>query len=131
MGLRTKFNLILISAFVIGLAVATLIAWQVTAEEAKRQMLNEANLMMRSGTAVRGYTQNEIRPLIADQLTVRFLPHSVPSWSAQTVLHALKQPLAFVSVSVRVNVLEEPAVTVTDWALVAPLIEPLPLMLQR
>jgi protein-histidine pros-kinase len=90
-GLRTKFNLILISAFVIGLAVATLIAWQVTAEEAKRQMLNEANLMMRSGTAVRGYTQNEIRPLIADQLTVRFLPHSVPSWSAQTVLHALKK----------------------------------------
>ena len=54
-------------------------------------MLNEATLIMRSGTAVRGYTQNEIRPLISDQMAVRFLPHSVPSWSAQTVLHQVQK----------------------------------------
>ena len=91
MGLRTKFNLVLISAFFVGLAVATFLAWQITTEDAKRQMLNEANLIMRSGTAVRGYTSREIGPLIADQMTVRFLPHSVPSWSAQTVLHDLQR----------------------------------------
>ena len=89
MGLRTKFNLVLITAFLIGLALATFLAWQITTEEAKRQMFNEASLIMRSGTAVRGYTQKEIRPLIADQMTVRFLPHSVPSYSAQTVLNDL------------------------------------------
>jgi HAMP domain-containing protein len=88
-GLRTKFNLVLITAFLIGLALATFLAWQITTEEAKRQMFNEASLIMRSGTAVRGYTQKEIRPLIADQMTVRFLPHSVPSYSAQTVLNDL------------------------------------------
>jgi HAMP domain-containing protein len=88
-GLRTKFNLVLITAFLIGLALATFLAWQITTEEAKRQMFNEASLIMRSGTAVRSYTQKEIRPLIADQMTVRFLPHSVPSYSAQTVLHDL------------------------------------------
>lgn len=91
MGLRTKINLVMITAFLIGLAVATLLAWQITTEEAKRQMLNEASIIMRSGTAVRGYTQKEIRPLIADQMAVRFLPHSVPSWSAQTVLHDLQK----------------------------------------
>jgi HAMP domain-containing protein len=90
-GLRTKINLVMITAFLIGLAVATLLAWQITTEEAKRQMLNEASIIMRSGTAVRGYTQKEIRPLIADQMAVRFLPHSVPSWSAQTVLHDLQK----------------------------------------
>jgi protein-histidine pros-kinase len=90
-GLRTKFNLVLITAFVVGLAVATFFAWQITTEEAKRQMVHEANLIMRSGTAVRSYTQKEIRPLIADQLTVRFLPHSVPSYSAQTVLADLNK----------------------------------------
>ena len=89
MGLRTKFNLVLITAFLVGLALATFLAWQITTEEAKRQMFNEASLIMRSGTAVRSYTQKEIRPLIADQMTVRFLPHSVPSYSAQTVLHDL------------------------------------------
>ena len=66
MGLRLKFNLVLISAFLVGLAVASFIAWQITAEEAKHQMLNEANLIMRAGSAVRGYTQKEIRPLIAE-----------------------------------------------------------------
>jgi protein-histidine pros-kinase len=46
---------------------------------------------MRTGTAIRGYTQNEIRPLIIDQLAVRFLPHTVPSFSAQTVLHQVQK----------------------------------------
>ncbi|WIM12866.1 DUF3365 domain-containing protein [Enhydrobacter sp.] len=86
MGLRTKFNLVMITAFLIGLAVATLLAWEITTEEAKRQMLSEATLLMRSGTAVRSYTSKEIGPLISEQMSVRFLPHSVPSWSAQTVL---------------------------------------------
>ena len=91
MGLRTKFNLVMITAFLIGLAVATFLAREITTEEAKRQMLNEANLIMRSGTAIRGYTQKEIRPLISDQMAVRFLPHSVPSWSAQTVLRQVQK----------------------------------------
>ena len=91
MGLRTKFNLVMITAFLIGLATATFLAREITTEEAKRQMLNEANLIMRSGTAIRGYTQKEIRPLISDQMAVRFLPHSVPSWSAQTVLRQVQK----------------------------------------
>ncbi|HEY6719855.1 MAG TPA: DUF3365 domain-containing protein [Reyranella sp.] len=91
MGLRTKFNLVMITAFLIGLAAATFLAREITTEEAKRQMLNEANLIMRSGTAIRAYTQKEIRPLISDQMAVRFLPHAVPSWSAQTVLRQVQK----------------------------------------
>jgi methyl-accepting chemotaxis protein len=91
MGLRTKFNLVMITAFVIGLAAATFLAREITTAEAKRQMLSEATLFMRSGTAVRSYTQNEIRPLISDQMAVRFLPHSVPSWSAHTVLRQVQK----------------------------------------
>ncbi len=91
MGLRTKFNLVMITAFVIGLAAATLLAREITTEEAKRQMLNEATLIMRAGTAVRSYTQNEIRPLLSEQMAVRFLPHSVPSWSAHTVLQQVQK----------------------------------------
>jgi HAMP domain-containing protein len=90
-GLRTKFNLVMIAAFLVGLAIATFLAREITVDEARRQMLNEATLIMRSGTAVRSYTQNEIRPLIVDQLAVRFLPHTVPSYSAQTVLHQLQK----------------------------------------
>jgi len=88
-GLRTKFNLVLIVAFLVGLAVATVLVWRITTEEAKQQMLNEANLIMGSGGAVRSYTQKEIEPLVADQLATRFVPHSVPSFAAQAVLREL------------------------------------------
>lgn len=91
MGLRAKFNLVMISAFAIGLVTATLLAREITTEEAKRQVLNEATLIMRTGTAIRGYTQNEIRPLLSEQMSVRFLPHSVPSWSAHTVLRQVQK----------------------------------------
>ena len=91
MGLRTKFNLVMITAFVIGLVIATLLAREITTEEAKRQVLNEATLIMRAGTAIRSYTQNEVRPLLVDQLSVRFLPHTVPSWSAHTVLRQVQK----------------------------------------
>jgi HAMP domain-containing protein len=90
-GLRTKFNLVMITAFVIGLGIATFLGWQITSDQARRQMLNEATLLMRTGSAIRGYTQKEIAPLIADQMTTRFLPHSVPSFSAQTVLHQVQK----------------------------------------
>jgi protein-histidine pros-kinase len=65
MGLRAKFNLVLIAAFAVGLAVAALLAWQSTAEVANRQMLNEAKR--------------------------RFLPHSVPSFAAQAVLRTVEK----------------------------------------
>lgn len=91
MGLRTKINLAMIVTFLVGLAIATFLAREITAKEAQRQMLNEANLIMQSGQAVSAYTQKEIAPLIADQMAVRFLPHSVPSWSSQTVLRGLQK----------------------------------------
>lgn len=115
MGLRTKFNLVMVTAFLIGLAIATFLAREITIEEARRQMLNEATLIMRSGTAVRSYTQNEIRPLIVDQLAVRFLPHSVPSYSAQTVLHQLQKDFPDYSYKEAALNPTNPADRATNW----------------
>jgi protein-histidine pros-kinase len=114
-GLRLKFNLVLITAFIVGLAVATFLAWQITSEDARRQMLNDANLIMGSGTAVRNYTSKEIRPLIGDQMTVRFLPHSVPSWSAQTVLHDLQKTFPDYSYKEAATNPTNPADRATNW----------------
>ena len=47
------------------------------------------------------------------------------------LLHAELQPLALVSVSVSVNAPEAPALTLTDWAVVGPLREALPVTDQR
>jgi protein-histidine pros-kinase len=105
----------MVTAFLIGLAVATFLAREITTEEAKRQVLNEATLIMRSGSAVRSYTQNEIRPLIVDQLAVRFLPHSVPSYSAQTVLHQLQKDFPDYSYKEAALNPTNPADRATNW----------------
>jgi protein-histidine pros-kinase len=115
MGLRTKFNLVMITAFVIGLAIATLLAREITTEEAKRQVLNEATLIMRAGTAIRSYTQNEVRPLLLDQISVRFLPHTVPSWSAHTVLRQVQKDYPDYSYKEAATNPTNPADRATAW----------------
>lgn len=53
MGLRTKFNLVMIGAFLVSLGLATYLAQNIAIENAQRQMLQEANIIMRQATAVR------------------------------------------------------------------------------
>ena len=115
MGLRTKFNLVMIAAFAIGLGVATFLAREITTDEAKRQVLNEATLIMRAGTAVRSYTQKEISPLLSEQMSVRFLPHSVPSWSAHTVLRAVQKDYPDYSYKEAALNPTNPADRATNW----------------
>ena len=115
MGLRTKFNLVMIAAFAIGLIVATVLAREITTEEAKRQVLNEATLIMRAGTAIRSYTQKEISPLLSEQMSVRFLPHSVPSWSAHTVLRQVQKDYPDYSYKEAATNPTNPADRATTW----------------
>ena len=115
MGLRAKFNLVMIAAFAIGLGVATFLAREITTEEAKRQVLNEATLIMRAGTAIRSYTQKEISPLLSEQMAVRFLPHSVPSWSAHTVLRAVQKDFPDYSYKEAALNPTNPADRATNW----------------
>jgi protein-histidine pros-kinase len=84
MGLKTKFNLVMLAAFLVGLALAAAMSWRIVQENARREVVQEAAIMMAQASAIRNYTSKEIAPLLADQNKVRFLPHTVPSWAAQT-----------------------------------------------
>jgi HAMP domain-containing protein len=89
MGLKAKFNLAMLLAFLVGLALAAGLSWRIVHENARREVLQQAAVMMAQASAIRDYTTKEIGPLLADQIKVRFLPHTVPSWAAQTNLRAL------------------------------------------
>ncbi len=89
MGLRAKFNLVLLAAFLVGLGLAAMLSYRIVHENAREEVAREAAIMIAQATAVRGYTVKEIRPLLAEQMKVRFLPHTVPSWAAQTTLRAI------------------------------------------
>ena len=56
MKLTLKFNLVLIIVFSGGLAVTALLSWNILQQNAKKEVIERAGLMMESALAVRGYT---------------------------------------------------------------------------
>src|SRR6056297_1016276 len=84
MGLRLKFNIILALTLVLGLIASSIIFWQVAETNAREQLHSQIAVLRAQALAVRRYTSEEIKPLLAEQSDVQFLPQTVPSFSAQT-----------------------------------------------
>jgi protein-histidine pros-kinase len=115
MGLRAKFNLILLAAFVVGLALSGTLSYQIVNNNARREVSHEAAIMITAASAIRSYTAKEIKPLLADQLKVRFLPHVVSSWAAQTNLREVSAQFpAYTYKEAALNP-TNPADRATDW----------------
>jgi HAMP domain-containing protein len=82
MTLTTKINLALSVVFVAGLCITGYISRAILLENAKREVITHAGMMMESALAARAYTIKEIKPLLADKIGEVFLPQSVPSYAA-------------------------------------------------
>lgn len=91
MGLRTKFNLVLVVAFSVGLALAAFLSERIVERNAQEAVASNARIMMEAALAIRGYTARQIAPLLAAQLNERFLPHTIPSFAAQTNFRILQE----------------------------------------
>ena len=65
MSLLVKFNLILILCFGIALVPAHLITRDLLQKNARTQVVQHARLMMQTALATRGYTNKQIKPLLA------------------------------------------------------------------
>mgnify|MGYP001052404168 CR=1 FL=1 len=93
MGLRTKFNLVLVAAFVVGLGLAGLLSFQIVERNARHEVVQNAEIMIEAASAIRQYTSTEISPLLSVQMEEygTFLPHSVPSFAAQRNFATVRQ----------------------------------------
>lgn len=91
MGLRTKFNLVMLLVSALGMGGIGYIAYEVLQRNAREEILHTAGLMMESASAVRGYTVNEIRPLLAVQMTREFMPQTVPAYAATRNIRGLRE----------------------------------------
>jgi protein-histidine pros-kinase len=115
MGLKAKFNLVLLLAFLVGLLLAAVLSWQIVHENARREVVQQAEVMMAQASAIRDYTAKEIGPLLAGQIKVRFLPHTVPSWAAQTNLRTLAAQFPDYTYKEAALNPTNPADRATDW----------------
>ena len=115
MGLRAKFNLVMMVAFVVGLGLAAALSYWIVQKNARDEVLQNARIMMDAAFAVRNYTVREISPLITAQMDSRFLPHSVPSFAAQTNFRALREKYPDFTYKEAALNPTNPADRATDW----------------
>src|SRR5271167_1432662 len=88
MSLIVRCNAVLFAAFALAALPAGYVCWTVLENNARRDVLAEADLMLDSATAVRAYTANEILPLLAERIDSEFPPQSIPFYAAtQNFLH--------------------------------------------
>ena len=116
MSLKTKFNLAMLAAFLVGLSLAAVLP------PSHRERRGAP------GGAPGGVHHDERRlgecapirsrrsqPLLAEQSKLRFLPHTVPSWAAQTNMRTqLKQLPSYTYKEASLNP-TNPADRATDW----------------
>lgn len=90
MGLRTKFNLMLLVVAVIGVGAFTLAATPILEGLAREQVLQSSRIMMESAAGARKYTSEQIAPLLAKDMRNTFHPQAVSAYAAKKnfdVLH--------------------------------------------
>jgi protein-histidine pros-kinase len=90
MGLRMKFNLVLLLAFAIGLVLAGYLSDQILKQNAREEVLQSARIMMESALGARAYTVQRIQPLLTLQMKREFRPETVAAFAAAQSFQALR-----------------------------------------
>jgi HAMP domain-containing protein len=83
MGLRAKFNLVILAAFAVGFLIAAIVLNRVFIDNAREQVLRNARIMMTAANAIRTYTAEELVPLLPKERDGKFVPETVPAYAAQ------------------------------------------------
>jgi HAMP domain-containing protein len=84
MGLRAKFNLSILLAFVVGFGIAALVLHRVFIDNARNEVLQNARIMMTAADSIRKYTADDLVPLLPTDRDGKFVPETVPAFAAQT-----------------------------------------------
>ncbi|HVZ44691.1 MAG TPA: DUF3365 domain-containing protein [Ramlibacter sp.] len=94
MGLRLKFNLVLVVVFLAGFAAAGFVSRELLQANARDEVVRDARLMLEAALSVRSYTVDQIRPHLIKQLDDVFLPQTVPAFAATETINTLRKKYA-------------------------------------
>ncbi|OUL29201.1 histidine kinase [Nostoc sp. RF31YmG] len=89
----TKFNLLLIVVFIISIVVSGTALSSVLQRRAQNEVADKALILIKTMSAVRKYTQNNVNPRLAPQLESEpvFIPETIPAFSATEVFENLRK----------------------------------------
>jgi HAMP domain-containing protein len=84
MGLRAKFNVAILVAFVMGFVIAAVVLHSVFIDDARDQVMQNARIMMTAANAIRKYTADDLVPLLPMEHNGKFVAETVPAFAAQS-----------------------------------------------
>jgi protein-histidine pros-kinase len=90
-GLRTKFNLLLLAVAIVGAGLFALAAEPLVNAVAREEVLQSSRIMMESAAGARKYTSEQIAPILKPLIGQHFYPQSVSAYGAKRnfdVIHA-------------------------------------------
>ncbi len=92
MKLLAKFNLVLIVVFGLGIYLISHFAYKFLMDDARQQVLEQAQLMASSARATLAYTDEEVSPVLqkTPQHNSDFLPQTIPFYAANTTFKRLR-----------------------------------------
>jgi HAMP domain-containing protein len=90
MGLRLKFNLVLLFVFILGLGVSGYVSYDLLHKTARDEVLRNAGVMMEAALSMRQYTVSQVRDKLV-QKEDEFLPQSVPAFAATEIMNQLRK----------------------------------------
>jgi protein-histidine pros-kinase len=90
MGLRLKFNLVLLFVFMLGLGVSGWVSYDLLHRTAREDVLRNAGVMMEAALSMRQYTVSQVRDKLV-QKEDEFLPQSVPAFAATEIMNQLRK----------------------------------------
>ncbi len=93
MKIRWKIDLAMCGAFLVGLGLAGVSAYEILTRNALEDSLQNARIMIEAGSAIRSYTDQRIVPVLEQQMKVEFLPVSIPFFAAQANFKLIQQRL--------------------------------------
>ena len=115
MGLRTKFNLVILAAFVIGFGATSYLQLRTLGDNARTDAMTNAKVMMAAANAIRRYTVESVTPLIGFERDGKFLPVSVPAYAAQANFRRVQGEFPDFSYKEAVLNPTNPANRASDW----------------
>ena len=91
--ISTKFNLLVILMFIIGIFISGLAFWKTLEHRAEAEVSSKALIVMETINGVRNYTQDRVRPLLKERIETetKFTPETVPNFAAREVFEYFRK----------------------------------------
>jgi HAMP domain-containing protein len=89
--LRQKFTILLVVILVFGLSMSGFALSSLLRQNARNDIAATGLMLMETMTSVRKYTSTQVNPELIDKLDTKFLPQTVPGYSAREVFEVLRR----------------------------------------